>query len=80
MPVEEKEMDIKYLKEECFALICRCRKAEDELEEVKKWKQFWFLKCMETEAELNEVKARLAEFETKDDIDLAKGDTECTTA
>lgn len=87
MTVEEKEMDIKYLKEECFALICRCGKAEDALKEAKKSEQCWFNESMaakarlnKVEAELTIVKARLAELETKDDIDLCEGDTECTTS
>lgn len=80
MPVEEKEMNIKYLKKECYALLCRCEKAEAELQEVKESKQFWFMECMKTERELDEVKAKLAEFATKDDINLSEGDETCPTA
>ena len=53
------------------------------LKTIEQWKSntnYWQQRCEKAEAELNEVKARLAELETKDDIDLAEGDTECTTA
>lgn len=64
---------IERLKEEWFIQLCRCRKAEDALQEAEKSKQFWFNRYAEVEDELNEVKARLAKLETKDDIDLTEG-------
>ena len=79
MLVEEKEMNIKYLKEECFALSRRCERAEAALEEMKESKQFWFMECMKTERELDEAKGKLAEIAAKDNINLSEGDAECTT-